>query len=116
MTIMNEIDQLTDALEKFIFHKDELREIGKLITQLKEGICTPDKLKTKLLESRVRMLNDIVEFTKFFIVHSNSNDSERIIPQNVQEELEEKNSLLTEIAKRLLIITLETKIDKNNNV
>ncbi len=116
MTVMDEIDQLTDALEKLIFHKDELREIGKSITQLKDGTCTPEKLKTKLLESRIRMFNDIVEFMKFFFTHIDSNESEEPLPQYLRKDLKEKNSLLTEIAKRLLTITLEKKIGKNNNI
>ena len=112
---MNEIDQLADALERFIFHKEELREIGRLILQLQEGICTVDKLKSKILESRVRILNDITEFTKFFISHIDLKASERIISQDIKRDLEEKNSLLTEIARRLLTMTLEHNPSENYN-
>ena len=69
MTVIDELDQLTDVLEKFIFSKEELKEIGKIITQLQNGKCAPEQLKTKILESRVRILKDITEFSKFYISH-----------------------------------------------
>jgi hypothetical protein len=113
MNTLNEIAQLEDALEKFIFYKEELKEIGRIITQLKDGNCNPDVLKSKILESRARMLKDITEFTNFYIAHIPSNNMDITLPPYIQKELEQKNALLMDIAKKLVSMTSEVKIDEN---
>ena len=111
MTVIDELDQLTDVLEKFIFSKEELKEIGKIITQLQNGKCAPELLKNKILESRVRILKDITEFSQFFISHILSNDTKTIPNQQLLDELEQKNSLLLSIAKKLEHLTFETQTE-----
>jgi hypothetical protein len=110
MTVMDEIDQLADAFERFVFPKEELKEIGKIITQLHKGKCAPEQLKTKILESRVRILKDITEFSKFYISHILLNDTIPTPNQHLLDELEQKNSLLLSIAKKLKEMT-KGKID-----
>lgn len=109
MTVIDEIDQLADAFERFIFPKEELKEIGKIITQLQNGKIAPEQLKTKILESRVRILKDITEFSKFYISHILLNDTRPTRSQQLLDELEQKNSLLVSIAKRLGEITFNNQ-------
>jgi predicted DNA-binding ArsR family transcriptional regulator len=111
MTVIDELDQLADILEKFIFSKEELKEIGKIITQLQNGTCSPEQLKTKILESRVRILKDITEFSKFYISHILSTDTKTIPNQQVLDELEQKNLLLLSIAKKLEHMTFKTQTE-----
>jgi hypothetical protein len=111
MTVMDEIDQLADAFERFVFLKEELKEIGKIITQLQNGKCAPEQLKTKILESRVRILKDITEFSKFYISHTLLNNIKPTPNQQLLDELEEKNSLLVSIAKKLEEITFDTQTE-----
>ncbi len=101
MTTQTEESEFNEALEKLIFQPKELKIIGKSITHLLKSEIKPEEFKTILLESRARILNDIVELTRFYInftfsKHSHKNDSNQI-----QEELNEKNALLQDIAERL---------------
>ena len=97
-----EENQLAKYLEQIIFRKDELKELAKNITQLKKGEISLDEYKTKLLETRVRILNDITEFSIFYIkTKLNSDTIEKQNESELQKELKEKTILLEEIAKRL---------------
>ena len=111
MSVMDEIDQLADAFERFVFPEEELKEIGKIITQLQNGKCAPEQLKTKILESRVRILKDITEFSKFYISHILLNDTRSTPNQHLLDELEQKNSLLVSIAKRLEDMTFDSQTE-----
>jgi hypothetical protein len=97
-----EQNQIAKYLEKIIFSKDELRELAKNITELMEGKISSDEYKTKLLESRVRILNDITEFSEFYIKSQmNLEPSGKQNDNQLEAELIEKTKLLEEIAKRL---------------
>ena len=98
----NEKAEFRDYLEKIIFSKEELKELAKNINQLNKGEISLDEYKTKLLESRVRILNDITEFLSFYIkIHLNVDTLEKENDIGLQNELNEKRVLLEEIAKRL---------------
>ena len=80
MTILHEKTRFRDYLEQIIFRREELKEIKILISEVCEGNQPQEQLKSKLLEYRARMLNDIADFTDFYIEkifqESNFRDSE----------------------------------------
>jgi len=97
-----EHNHLSKYLEQIIFRKDELKQLAIYITQLTEGKISSEEYKTKLLESRVRILNDMTEFLKFY--HKTKLNSEPLgkhKADGLEEELKNKTVLLEDIAKRL---------------
>jgi len=116
MKIRNELDQFGDALEMFVFQKEELKEIGRLITQLQNGDCVPKELKAKILESRARILKDVREFSNFYISHIlASSRTKEASNDHLIKELEQKNSLLGYIAKKLQKMTALNQSNKTSN-
>ncbi len=101
MTIQTEESEFNEALEKLIFQPKELKMIGKSITQLLRSEIKPEEFKNILLESRARILNDIVELTRFYLNFIFSKDPQKKDSNEIQEELNEKDALLQEIAERL---------------
>jgi len=111
-TIVLSDKQLRETLEQIIFQKEELQSIARQITLLAEGTLGIEEFKTKLLESRVRIYNNVLEFSKFYRknLSTNSNSEQNLSTQNnddqtqnqiLQEELTQKATLLEEIAQRL---------------
>lgn len=101
---MKSFDQnyLAKYLEQIIFRKDELKELAKFITQLTEKKISSEEYKTKLLEARVRILNDITEFVNFYMktqLNSKSFSTHHI--DELETDLKNKTILLEDIAKRL---------------
>jgi len=116
MKIRNELDQFGDALEKFVFQKEELKELGKLITQLQNGDCAPKELKAKILESRARILKDVREFSNFYISHIlASSRTNKTSNDHLIRELEQKNSLLGYVAKKLQKMTTLHQTNDTSN-
>ena len=83
MTITHKKSNFRDYLEKIIFDKEELEEIRVIISRVCSGIETPDQLKSKLLESRARILNDIADFTTFYIENKFQNKNLRTQEKSV---------------------------------
>lgn len=104
MTTQTEESEFNEALEKLIFQPKELKMIGKNVTQLLKSEIKPEEFKKILLESRARILNDIVDLTRFYINFIFSKFSLDKDPNQYQEELNQKNALLQDIAERLYYI------------
>jgi hypothetical protein len=105
MTTQTEESEFNEALEKLIFQPKELKTIGKSMTKLLKNEIKPEEFKTILLESRARILNDIVDLTRFYINFISSKFSLQKDTNQFQEELNQKNALLQDIAKRLYQIS-----------
>jgi hypothetical protein len=101
MTTQSEESEFNEALEKLIFQPKELKMIGKKVSQLVKSEIKPEDFKTILLESRARILNDIVELTRFYINFIFSKHSQEEESNQYQEELNQKNAFLQEIAEKL---------------
>jgi hypothetical protein len=100
--ISADYDHLSKYLEQIVFQKEELKELAKNITKLKEEKISLEEYKTKLLRSRVRILTDITEFMNFYIkTHLKSDPYSKSNNDGFNTELENKTILLEEIAKRL---------------
>lgn len=67
MTLIYDRAKFRKYLEQIIFNKDELTKIRSLISKMPEKKQTIDQLKAKLIESRVRILDDVADFTDFYI-------------------------------------------------
>lgn len=119
---MNQAAVLTDKqleknLERIIFQKEELQAIAKSIALLREEKLDVDEFKAKLLETRVRIYTDILEFSKFYLKTMGTNLTEHLPASKthsaaqktedarLREDLEQKNALLEEIAQRLQRLT-----------
>lgn len=90
MSIIHKKTHFREYLERIIFNQEELKEIRTLISGVCSGIQTPDQLKSRLLESRVRILNDIADFTEFYIEQKfqNSNlrsQEKKVVPYKVSD-------------------------------
>ena len=100
---------LSDLLEKIIFNENDLNEFKTAIINVSTGKIHPKLLKEKIISSRLRILEELLDLFPFYIKHINKKQSIKNFVEtdqnpNVIKELREKNEFLTEIGSRLDII------------
>jgi len=99
-------DFLYEMLEKIVFNEAQLIVLKKGIEKVASGYLTPKDLRKQIIELRVKLIEDLIEFFPFYLKQSNtenkltsytdSNDSSSLI-----EELDEKNNLIEEIGLKV---------------
>ncbi|MHA2007543.1 MAG: hypothetical protein ACXABO_19425 [Promethearchaeota archaeon] len=97
---------LSEVIEKIIFDENELNSLKLLIRDLSLGKTEPIKLRKAILNSRVLMMERIVNLFPFYqrqvsnIVERNEGLNSQTI-QNLENELEERTKFLEEVGNRV---------------
>lgn len=99
--------RIEEILEKIVFDPGELTSLKNGIKKLKDGILQPQQFKTFVLNSYIRILEDVLSFI-FFILDQQLNRLKAYNPQ-LLKELKEKNNLLEEFGHRINSIYLNLK-------
>jgi exonuclease VII small subunit len=117
-------EDFEQVVEKIVFDEEELDELKIIIRKFTEGKIHAKQLKQKLLQSRGRMVKDISNFLSFCVDRIKSDDQIAEVPKitinnqsnqtsiQLQQDLIERNELLTVIAKKVNhIVEKEKKIN-----
>lgn len=107
MDVIKKDDRLYSLLEKIIFNENEFKLLKTTINEVSEGKIQPKSLRNLIIQDRIRILEDLVEFFPFYIQYSvqqfnksierNSYQTDEILNQKIKE----REKLLEIIAKRL---------------
>jgi len=111
---------LSNSLEKIIFDENDFNKLKQTINDLSLGLIEPKKLKEVIINSRFRLLEELLEFFPFYLKHDNiqhsveefTKESESSDPR-LNEELKEKDELLQELGNR--IDNIFNKLKGKNN-
>jgi len=60
---------LSNSLEKIIFNQNDFNELKQTINDLTLGLVKPKKLKETIINSRFRLLEELLEFFPFYLKH-----------------------------------------------
>lgn len=111
-------DFLYEILEKIVFNETQLTVLKKGIEKVATGYLTPKDLRKQIIELRIRLIEELIEFFPFYLKQSltekkltsftDLNNSSSLL-----EELNEKNNLLEEIGFKVnnIYINLKEKFD-----
>ena len=99
--------KIKETLEKIVFDPRELTGLKNAISELNNGILQPRQFKTFVLNSYIRILEDVLSFI-FFMFDQQLNRLKAYNPQLIKE-LKEKNNLLEEFGHRINTIYLNLK-------
>ena len=99
---------LSNSLEKIIFNEADFNGLKQTINDLTFGLIEPKKLKEKIINSRFRLLQELLEFFPFYLkrdsfqhsVEDFAKESENPDPDLI-EELKEKDEFLQELGNRI---------------
>lgn len=107
-TMMNELkkDLLYEMLEKIIFDEAQLNILKKGIEKVADGYLTPKELRKQIIELRIRLIEQLIEFFPFFLNQSLTENKLNEFTETgdlsiLSKELEEKNSLFEEIGTKV---------------
>ncbi|MFX1240842.1 MAG: hypothetical protein ACFFA7_06295 [Promethearchaeota archaeon] len=97
---------LYEMLEKIVFNEAQLTILKNGIEKVANGYLTPKDLRKQIIELRVKLIEDLIEFFPFYLKQNlienkllnftDSNESSLI-----SAELEERNNLLEEVGCRI---------------
>ena len=95
--------ELKAMCETLIFDKKELQYLGRKLERVINNEENIELFKQEMLKARVRILNDIIEFAKFYVVNLINMGDQGFNgnKESLQADLDQKNALLQEIALRL---------------
>ncbi|MFX1377896.1 MAG: hypothetical protein ACFFA4_02285 [Promethearchaeota archaeon] len=106
--MMNELkkDLLYEMLEKIIFDEAQLNILKKGIEKVADGYLTPKELRKQIIELRIRLIEQLIEFFPFFLNQSLTENKLNEFTETgdlsiLSKELEEKNSLFEEIGTKV---------------
>lgn len=99
---------LSNSLEKIIFNENDFNNLKQTINDLTLGLIEPKKLKEIIINSRFRLLEELLEFFPFYLKHDSfqhsveefTKESENPDPSLI-EELKEKDEFLQELGNRV---------------
>ena len=99
---------LSNSLEKIIFNENDFNNLKQTINDLTLGLIEPKKLKEIIINSRFRLLEELLEFFPFYLKHDGfqlsveefTKVSENPDPRLI-EELKEKDEFLQELGNRI---------------
>jgi len=99
---------LSHSLEKIIFNENDFNNLKQTINDLTLGLIEPKKLKEIIINSRFRLLEELLEFFPFYLKHDSfqhsveefTKESEDPDPRLI-EELKEKDEFLQELGNRI---------------
>ncbi|MFW9819654.1 MAG: hypothetical protein ACFFE5_08600 [Candidatus Thorarchaeota archaeon] len=93
-------------LEKIVFNEVQLMTLKKGIEKVANGYLNPKDLRKQIIELRVKLIEDLIEFFPFYLKQSltenklnNYTDSNE--SSSLSEKLQEKNNLLEEVGLRI---------------
>lgn len=108
ITIINNLKKglLYEMLEKIVFNEVQLMTLKKGIEKVANGYLNPKDLRKQIIELRVKLIEDLIEFFPFYLKQSltenklnNYTDSNE--SSSLSEKLQEKNNLLEEVGLRI---------------
>jgi hypothetical protein len=112
------IQNFPAVLEKIVFNKEELAELKDFITKFSTGEIDTTQLKQYILQTRIRIINDLTEFFPFYVEKMKiKEESLKNIKKNkgadgdisrLLEQIKERDDLLNNLIPRIL--NLEKKI------
>ena len=88
------------GLEKLIFDEKDFEELRLILNKLGNGGSNLELLKRKIINSRIRILEEVYDFVKFHIKKQIETNKEGNTP-DLKREIQEKNKLLTFLAERI---------------
>ncbi|MFX1389399.1 MAG: hypothetical protein ACFE9Z_04965 [Promethearchaeota archaeon] len=97
-------EQLSENLELILFDKTILIQLKKKIEELEKGFITSKELRQEIINSRVEVMNRLLNFFPFFLKsYSTQTQLQRMTEpsSHLLEELEEKNKFLEDIGTRI---------------
>lgn len=91
-------------IERIIFNEKELEVLKDLISEVRIGSVEPKQLRAAIIENRENILNKILHIFPYYHKQVSyqkqiDNFAERDISLQNQNELEEKNELLTKVGE-----------------
>ncbi|MFX0060466.1 MAG: hypothetical protein ACFE8J_19380 [Candidatus Heimdallarchaeota archaeon] len=107
MEAQSKDNKLYGLLEKIIFNEDEFMILKATINEVSTGKKSPKTLREQIVQDRIRILEDLLQFFPFYEKYSAQQKSKEQpeINQKKEQELirkiEEREELLGIIAKRL---------------
>ena len=101
---------LYKALEKIIFNEREFEDLKEIINRLSAGGSNLQQLKKKIINSRIRILEDVSDFITFHLKQQNISfkDDKSV---ELKRERNEKDNFLTLLAKKIENIYQNLKSD-----
>ena len=112
---------LSESLETIIFEEKDFDELKRTINDLSLGKIEPKELKEIIINSRLRMLEELVQFFPFFVKQELTRQSlEKFseCPHNPDnpdlaliERLAEREELLVEVGQRIDGIFKQLKVN-----
>ncbi len=118
MSMKSDGKLLSDLLERIIFNEKDFSDFKSAIFNISTGNSDPRLLKEKIINSRVRILEELKDLFPFYINQINKQQSLDIFINDnnnsgLIEELREKDEFLTEIGNRINKITKKLKEKAN---
>jgi hypothetical protein len=97
---------LYGLLEKIIFNENDFSELKKSISNVSLGKLEPKILRKKIIDSRLRILEELIDIFPFYLEQINNKLSlDRFTLEGNQSEItdidNDKDEFLTQIAQRL---------------
>ena len=105
---------LYGLLEKIIFNEKDFNILKKAINDISSGNIEPKELREKIIHSRIRILEELIEIFPFYLDQiSNKYSLNSFINEdkgtNNSNLIDEKDKFLMQTAKRLNIIYQKLK-------
>lgn len=101
---------LHKTLEKIIFKEKDFEDLKLIIKRLGAGNANLELLKRKIINSRIRILEDISDFLTFHLKQQRNSFKENKTSE-FEYELREKNDFLTLLAQKIENIYQNLKSD-----
>ena len=123
MTIIPEVEDFEQVIERIVFDEGELDELKIAIRNFSKGIITPKLLKQNLLRYRGRIVKDISNFLSFCVDRARDSgqapirrkftglNQSNLANEQLRQEIAERNELLEVIAKKINALVLKIKED-----
>ena len=123
MTIIPEVEDFEQVIERIVFDEGELDELKIAIRNFSKGIITPKLLKQNLLRYRGRIVKDISNFLSFCVDRARDSgqapirrkftglNQSNLANKQLRQEIAERNELLEVLAKKINALVLKIKED-----
>ena len=107
MDVLKKDNRLYTLLEKIIFNENEFKLLKTIINDVANNKVHPKSLRKLIVEDKIRILEDLVEFFPFYVQYSvkqcngNAESNRYHINEILNQKIEYRENLLETIAKRL---------------
>ena len=97
---------LYGLLEKIIFNEKDFTILKRAINEIASGKLEPKELRQKIIHSRIRILEELIEIFPFYLEQINNKfNLQKFVTGNANvnnsNEMDEKDKFLVQTAKRL---------------